>query len=129
MNHDALVERAMESELFTAPRLAADLRTFLSTHRPVALKLAAEARERGIETAYYTGSGGSWSAMYSGKYLSDRFTSLTSDAILSYELIWRNPVRLGPGALVFAASYSGETEDTVAAHSCPDQPLRFDRRD
>src|SRR5947209_20212896 len=63
MNHDALVERAMESELFTAPRLAADLRTFLSTHRPVALKLAAEARERGIETVYYTGSGGSWSAI------------------------------------------------------------------
>ena len=53
--------------------------------------------------------------MYSGKYLSDRFTTLTSDAILSYELIWRNPVRLGRDALVFAASYSGETEDTVAA--------------
>ena len=53
--------------------------------------------------------------MYSGKYLSDRFTTLTSDAILSYELISRNPVRLGRDALVFAASYSGETEDTVAA--------------
>ena len=33
--------------------------------------------------------------MYSGKYLADRFTTLTTDAALSYELIWRNPRRLG----------------------------------
>jgi fructoselysine 6-phosphate deglycase len=115
MNHDSLVERALDSELFTAPRLAADLRTFLSTHRPTAFRLAAEAREQGVDTVYYVGSGGSWSAMYSGKYLSDRFTTLSTDAIFSYELIWRDPVRLGPRALVIAASYSGETEDTVAA--------------
>jgi fructoselysine-6-P-deglycase FrlB-like protein len=68
-----------------------------------------------VESVYFVGSGGSWSAMYSGKYLADRFTTLTSDAILSYELVWRNPVRLGRDALVFVASYSGETEDTVAA--------------
>lgn len=115
MDHDGLVERATQSELFTAPRLADDLRTFLAEHRPAAFELAAQARERGIETVYFTGSGGSWSAMYSGKYLTDRFATLPSDAILSYELTWRNPVRLGPRALVFAASYSGETEDTVAA--------------
>ena len=53
--------------------------------------------------------------MYSGKYFADRFTTLTTDAQLSYELIWRSPQRLGPDSLVFAASYSGETEDTVAA--------------
>ncbi len=115
MDHDVLVEHALQSELFTAPRLAGDLRTFLSAHRPAALALAADAIERGIDTVYFTGSGGSWSAMYSGKYLSDRFTTLSADAMLSYELLWRNPVRLGGNALVFAASYSGETEDTVAA--------------
>jgi fructoselysine 6-phosphate deglycase len=112
---DALVERAQQSELFTSPRLADDLRRFLRDHRPAALALAAEAVERGIETVYFTGSGGSWTAMYSGKYLADRFTTLTTDAVLSYELIWRNPRRLGPKALVIATSYSGETEDTVAA--------------
>ena len=116
MNHlDSLVEQATQSELFTSPRLASDLQRFLDEHRPTALALAAEAHERGIRTVYFTGSGGSWSAMYSGKYLADRFTTLTSDAIMSYELIWRNPVRLGADALMFAASYSGETEDTVAA--------------
>jgi fructoselysine 6-phosphate deglycase len=115
MDHDALVEQAMQSELFTGPRLAGDLRTFLSAHRPAALGLAADAIERGLDTVYFTGSGGSWSAMYSGKYLADRFTTVSADAILSYELIWRDPVRLGERALVFAASYSGETEDTIAA--------------
>ncbi len=34
---------------------------------------------------------------------------------MSYELLWRQPRRLGAGALVILASYSGETEDTVAA--------------
>jgi fructoselysine 6-phosphate deglycase len=112
---ESLVERAVLSELFTAPRLAADLQRFLDEHRPAALALAARAHERGVRTVYFTGSGGSWSAMYSGKYLADRFGTLATDALLSYELTWRDPARLGPDALVFAASYSGETEDTLAA--------------
>lgn len=112
---ESLVEQSLQSELFTSPRLAADLRRFLDEHRPAVLALAARAHERGVRTVYFTGSGGSWSAMYSGKYLADRFSTLASDAILSYELTWRDPARLGPDALVFLASYSGETEDTVAA--------------
>ena len=59
MGHEALVEKAMKSELFTSPRLAGDLREFLAVHRPTALALAAEARERGVQTVYFTGSGGS----------------------------------------------------------------------
>ena len=35
--------------------------------------------------------------------------------LTSYELIWRESARLGPRALVFLASYSGSTEDTLAA--------------
>jgi fructoselysine-6-P-deglycase FrlB-like protein len=116
VNHlDSLVDQAMQSELFTSPRLATDLQRFLDDHRPTSLALAAEAHERGIRTVYFMGSGGSWSAMYSGKYVADRFSTLTSDALLSYDLIWRDPTRLQRDALVFAASYSGETEDTVAA--------------
>jgi fructoselysine-6-P-deglycase FrlB-like protein len=114
-DHESLVDQATHSELFTAPRLAGDLQRFLDEHRPAALELAARARERRIETVYFVGSGGSWSAMYSGKYLADRFGTLPTDALLSYELTWRDPARLGPNALVFVASYSGETEDTVAA--------------
>ena len=68
-----------------------------------------------MQTAYFVGAGGSWASMYSGKYLCDRLTTLASDVILSYELVWRTPRRLGPDSLVFVASWSGGTEDTLAA--------------
>jgi len=35
--------------------------------------------------------------------------------LTSYELVWRDPPRLDARALVFLASYSGATEDTLAA--------------
>ena len=110
-----LVEQAKQSELFTAPRLEDDLRVFLDENTERIKALAAEALSSGVEHIYFVGSGGSWSNMVSGKYLLDRYTSLTSDALTSYELIWRNPKRLNDKAWVFLASYSGNTEDTVAA--------------
>jgi fructoselysine 6-phosphate deglycase len=112
---ESLVERAKQSELFTAPRLAADLDRFLGQHGEHVREITREAHAAGIRTAYFVGSGGSWSAMYSGKYLCDRLTTLATDVILSYELVWRTPLRLGPDSLVFVASYSGNTEDTLAA--------------
>jgi len=45
----------------------------------------------------------------------DRFTDIPSDCFTSYEFIWRNPQRLNKKSWVFLASYSGATEDTVAA--------------
>jgi fructoselysine 6-phosphate deglycase len=48
------------------------------------------------------------------KYVLDSVLGLPIDAVASYELIWRDPLRLA-GALAVFASYSGETEDTVAA--------------
>lgn len=112
---DQLVEQAKRSELFTAPRLEADLAAFLAENAGRITALAAEAVASGVEHVYFVGSGGSWSNMFSGKYLLDRFTTLPSDALTSYELIWRNPRRLNSKAWVFLASYSGGTEDTVAA--------------
>ncbi len=53
--------------------------------------------------------------MYSGKYLFDRLTTVPADVALSYELIWRAPRRLDAESVVFLASYSGRTEDTLAA--------------
>jgi fructoselysine 6-phosphate deglycase len=112
---ESLVERARRSDLFTAPHLAADLDRFLHDHGDALRQLAAATRASGVETVYFVGSGGSWASMYSGKYLCDRLTTLASDAMLSYELIWRTPRRLGPGSIVFVASWSGGTEDTLAA--------------
>jgi fructoselysine 6-phosphate deglycase len=110
-----LVEQAKRSELFTAPRLEADLAAFLAEQTGPIKQLAAEAVASGIEHIYFVGSGGSWSAMYSGAYLLNRFSTLTAEALTGYDLIHRDPPRLNANAWVFVASYSGNTEDTVAA--------------
>ncbi len=112
---EALVERATTSELFTAPRLAEDLARFFREHGPRVRELAREAKAAGVESVFFVGSGGSWASMYSGTYLCDRLTTLPTSVHLSYDLTWRKPRRLGPKALVFLASYSGGTEDTLAA--------------
>ena len=110
-----LVEEAKRSDLFTAPRLEADLAAFLQDQSDRVRRLAQRTAKGEFDQVYFVGSGGSWSNMYSGQYLTDRYTSVPAEVLTSYELIWRRPVRLGPRALVFAASYSGSTEDTLAA--------------
>src|SRR2546425_4521750 len=86
------VERALRSELFSAPHLEADLRRFLAGEAAQLRRLAAEARDVGVQTVYFVGSGGSWSSMYSGKYLCDRLLDVPAEAVFSYELCWRAPV-------------------------------------
>lgn len=109
-----LIEQAKQSELFTAPRLEADLAAFLAEQSDRITALAAEAVARGVRHVYFVGSGGSWSAMYSGAYLLNRFSTLPAEALTGYDLIHRAPRRLDASAWVFVASYSGNTEDTVA---------------
>ncbi len=110
-----LVEAAKHSDLFTAPRLETDLATFLSEQGERIRQLARRTAAGEFDHVYFVGSGGSWSNMFSGKYLTDRYTPVPSDVLTSYELIWRSPLRLGSRSLVFLASYSGATEDTLAA--------------
>jgi fructoselysine-6-P-deglycase FrlB-like protein len=117
---EQLIAQAQTSELFSSPHLEADLGRFLQEQADAVRALAADARSRGTQSVYFVGSGGSWASMYSGKYLCDRFAPVASDVALSYDLIWRAPRRLGPESLVVVASYSGATEDTLAA-------LRFAR--
>ncbi|HEX8940915.1 MAG TPA: SIS domain-containing protein, partial [Candidatus Limnocylindrales bacterium] len=111
----ALVDAARESELFTAPKLEADLPRFLAEHGERIRQLARRTAAGEFDHVYFVGSGGSWSNMFTGKYLLDRLTTVPADVLPSYDLVWRSPPRLGGRALVFLASYSGATEDTLAA--------------
>jgi fructoselysine-6-P-deglycase FrlB-like protein len=77
--------------------------------------LAARAADGAFERVYFVGGGGSFANMLSGQWLIDRFGGPPAQAFPSYELTWRDPVGLGPRSLVFLASYSGATEDTLAA--------------
>ena len=111
----ALVDAARKSELFTAPRLETDLAVFLGDQGDRIRQLARRAAAGEFDHVFFVGSGGSWSNMYTGKYLVDRYTNLPADVLNSYDLVWRNPARLSARSLVFLASYSGATEDTLAA--------------
>lgn len=115
MNFDNLLTKAEESELFTAPILGTDLERFLREEGPNIRDLAKRALDEKVQHFYWVGSGNSWVNLYSGKYLLDKYTNLTSDVFNSYEFIWREPKRLNESAWVFLASYSGGTEDTVGA--------------
>lgn len=115
MNLDQLVEKARQSTLFTAPVVGPHLATFLEAQGEAVRRLAQQAVEAQVNHIYWAGSGNSWVNLYSGKYLLDKFTSLASDCLTSYELVTRNPARLNSRAWVFLASYSGATEDTVLA--------------
>ena len=110
-----LVDAARRSEFFTSPRLEADLPRFLETNGERIRQLARRTAAGEFDHVYFVGSGGSWSNMYSGKYLLDRLTRVPADVFYSYELAWRDPPWLGGRSLVFLASYSGATEDTLAA--------------
>ncbi len=113
---EALVERAKQSELFTAPRLAADLDRFLDhTRRPGARDRPRGARGRRGHRLLRRQR-----RIVVGDVLGQVPVRPAHDAapptsMLSYELVWRTPRRLGPGSIVFVASYSGGTEDTLAA--------------
>lgn len=115
MELERYVAQAVQSTLFTAPVLGPHLERFLAQHGPAIRRLAQEAVEQGVEHVYWVGSGNSWVNLYSGKYLLDKFTNLSSDCYVSYEFVWRNPARLNRKAWVFLASFSGSTEDTLAA--------------
>lgn len=112
---DQLIQKAKESTLFTAPILGVDLERFLDQQGDTIRALAEKALKERVQHIYWAGCGNSWVNLYSGKYLLDRFTNIPSDCYISYELIWRNPKRLGNNTWVFLASFSGATEDTVLA--------------
>jgi fructoselysine 6-phosphate deglycase len=112
---DKYIEKAIQSDLFTAPILGPDLERFLREKGDFIKLLAKQYVDEEIEHIYWVGAGNSWTNLFSGKYLLDMFTDSTSDCYNSYDFIWRNPKRLNKKAWVFLASFKGATEDTIAA--------------
>ena len=111
----ALVEVAKQSELFTAPIVADDTQRFLERFSEPLRDLAREDRRRGVGHVYFVGAGGSYASMHGGAHLMRRFTRIPCAAALSYDLVWEASPALDPTATAFFASYSGATEDTLAA--------------
>lgn len=115
MDVQKYVDIARSSKLFTAPVLGPDTERFLKEKSPMIEALAKQAVDQKVKHIYWIGCGNSWVNLYSGKYILDKFTDISSDCYVSYEFIWRNPRQLNENSWVFLASFSGATEDTVAA--------------
>jgi fructoselysine 6-phosphate deglycase len=111
---DRFVQRAKGSLLFSGAKIDEHLSAFLSDQAEACTKLGREWAGR-FEHLFLVGSGGSFASLQTAKYILDRFSHSPSDVLMSYEVLWRKPWWLNEKALVFLASYSGETEDTVAA--------------
>jgi fructoselysine 6-phosphate deglycase len=115
MDLRALVAQAKTSQLFTAPILEEDTARFLGQYGAPVQDLARRDRAAGIRNVYFVGSGGSFASMWSGAYLMRRYSAIPAHAMLSYDVVWEEPKALGEDSIVFLASYSGGTEDTLAA--------------
>jgi fructoselysine-6-P-deglycase FrlB-like protein len=112
------IERAKESEYFSGARVGDDLERFLDEECE---RLAGLGRSlAGTRHLYLVGCGGSLATMQTAKFAIDSYLDVPCEAVHGYDLIWRTPERLTGEATAVFASYSGETEDTVAA-------LRFAR--
>jgi fructoselysine 6-phosphate deglycase len=108
------VARAQKSLYFSGARIDSDLTEFLAAHAGACEELGRESRSA-AGPVFLVGSGGSFAALQTAKYILDGLLTTNTQVFTSYELIWRQPRSLDADALVFIASYSGETEDTVAA--------------
>jgi fructoselysine-6-P-deglycase FrlB-like protein len=109
------IEKAKASEFFTSPVLARDLGHLLGTDGEHVRELARRAWHDQTRQVLFVGSGGSWANMYSGQYLTQRFTSIPARAVTGYDLVFQDSPSVDDHALVFLTSYSGETEDILAA--------------
>ncbi|MEA2160905.1 MAG: fructoselysine 6-phosphate deglycase [Solirubrobacteraceae bacterium] len=108
------VEQAKESLYFSGAKIDEHLRAFLGDQGENCIELGRQSAGR-IGHLYLVGSGGSLATMQTAKYILDSVLEVPVDAVPSYELVWRKPLRMRKDSLVVLASYSGETEDTVAA--------------
>lgn len=73
-------------------------------------------QERGLDSVYLVGCGGSHFGTYPAYELLNRYTSdVVTTRITSAELTSRHPADLGERTLVVAASHSGNTPETVEA--------------
>jgi fructoselysine-6-P-deglycase FrlB-like protein len=107
------VEQAKASEYFSGARLGDDLARFLGSSADTCRAIGEELA--GAKQLYLVGCGGSLATLQTARYALDGVLDVPVDVLHGYDLIWRSPARLGPHAAVVLASYSGETEDVVAA--------------
>lgn len=109
------LDQAIASDFFTAKVLESDLARLLRIRGDEVRQIAARLHDRGFARIFFVGCGGSYALLYSGEYLLDRFTCVPTQALIAYEFVGLSSPAVNDRSLVVLVSYSGETEDAVAA--------------
>ena len=115
MKNEKLFEKNINSEIISCPILVEGLKKVIDTKLDHIEDIATKIYKNNPERLIFTGSGNSWSAMYSAKYLMDKFSNLPCELFFGPELITRDPEYINDRAYAIAASYTGKTEDTLNA--------------
>ncbi len=112
---NSLTEKNLQAEIFSVPVVADELERMWRIKRPEIARIAAEIADRKPANICFFGSGGSFSALYSGYYAMLRYTALPALYLISPEIVSAMPAALGPNSVAVGASYSGRTVDTMHA--------------
>ena len=115
MEKEKLFEKNINAEIISCPILVEGLKKIINTKIDHIEDVAKRIYESDPERLIFTGSGNSWSAMYSAKYLMDKFSSLPCELFYGPELIAREPNYINNRNYAIATSYTGKTEDTLDA--------------
>jgi fructoselysine 6-phosphate deglycase len=93
----------------TVPGLVNVEENLLPVVREVAEKISQAKNPR----VYFIGGGASQCASIGGKYLLNRFTSVSAEATNGYQFLSQLPFSLDPDSFIFATSYSGTTPEVL----------------
>lgn len=115
MKNGELYEKNINAEIISCPVLVEGLKRIIETKLDQIENVASKIYKSNPERLVFAGSGNSWSAMYSAKYLMDKFSNLPCELFYGPELITRDPNYINDKIYAIVASYSGTTEDTLNA--------------
>lgn len=88
---------------------------YIYAQRPEIERIADAICERGFDSMLFTSSGGSLAMMQPFDYLVSVMSDIPVQSQVSADLLAAGNRRVGEGTLVFMASKSGDTQETVAA--------------
>jgi len=115
MSAQAVARKNLDAEIFSAPIAGSQLKKFLKDNAETIRETADFLHERKPARILFIGSGASWTTLYSGLYVMDRYSRTPAGIYFGPELEERQPQWIGPGCAAILASYSGKTADTLSA--------------
>jgi len=115
MDKKELLKKNENAEIISNPIIAGELQKIIDNKLESIKSVSEKIYKLDPRNIIFVGSGNSWSSMYSGKYLLNKYSNIQSELFFGPELITINPKYIDDNTVAILASYSGTTEDTIDA--------------